>query len=107
MYNYNGKDKQDSINKLKKYMDKDNNIIIYRGINEHTNPHGYSWTLDIKKAEWFARRFFSDAPSVISAKCYIGDVIAYITDRDEEEIVIHPDDVKILDGQDYLSRASV
>ncbi len=73
-------------------------ITIYRGVGHKNAIHGMSWTTDITRARWFAKRFSSNQKTK-----YIGtgevlkkDVIAYFTTRNENEIVILPKDLKSL-----------
>ena len=61
-----------------------------------------SWTLDEEKAKWFATRFDSDMQVVYSTTIQKLDILAYFTERGENEIVVDPDtlkkcDIKIVD----------
>lgn len=60
-------------------------IIIYRG----GTKDGLSWTLDLDKAKWFAKRYNKDH-DVWKSKVHKKDVIAWFTERDENEILILP-----------------
>ncbi|AUN01462.1 TPA: hypothetical protein ACXDAY_002249 [Clostridium botulinum] len=69
-------------------------ITIYRGEGDLSAPYNeaYSWTIDIDVARWFARRFNSDG------KVYKGyirqeDILDYMEDRNEKEILVFPEDV--------------
>ena len=70
-------------------------LKIYRGYNASVpNGHaGWSWTLDRSIAELFAAR--TPSPSVAVGICNRSDVVAYITDRDESEILVDPVNVRI------------
>jgi hypothetical protein len=71
-------------------------LIIYRGCCGH-NQLGFSWTLDRQRAERFAaftqewtkedRRF------LVSGKVRKARVLAYVTTRNEEEIIALPENV--------------
>ncbi len=50
---------------------------------------GISWTLDREKAEWFATRFTEDGV-VYSAKVKSNDILYYISDRGEKEVIVDP-----------------
>ena len=73
-----------------------NKLTIYRGY-QYRNADGWSWTLDPKQAEWFARRFEARGgkPTVATATVNKRDVIAYFSRRREKEIVVDPAIVKI------------
>ena len=60
-----------------------NTIKIYRG---GVDDKGYSWSLDKEKAEWFANRFNFDY-EVFEKTINKSDVIAYLNDRNEDEII--------------------
>ena len=50
-----------------------------------------SWTLDKDKARWFGTRLLSEhhkPPYLLEAKVERGDVLAYFTERGEDEIVL-------------------
>lgn len=68
-------------------------VYIYQG---HTvdRDDGWSWTTDLVKAEWFARRFSKmegDAPLVTHGHVEKRRVLAYLTRRGESEILVSPD----------------
>ena len=53
-------------------------------------------TLDRDTAEWFARRFSGDSQRVLVGTVSRDAVLAYLIEREEEEIIARPDDVTIL-----------
>jgi hypothetical protein len=67
-------------------------LTVYRGYSIAGNEHGYSWTLDRNKAEWFARRYAgsseADGVFVASVEVNKNEVLAYFTGRNEAEIVL-------------------
>jgi hypothetical protein len=65
-----------------------NTITIYRG---GVDDKGYSWTLDKEKAEWFASRFNFDY-EVFEKTINKSDAIAYLSDRNESEIIYRKED---------------
>ena len=76
-------------------------FTVYRGCGP-ANEDGWSWTLDREKADWFAERFAGDDPDdfnglVLIGECQHNAVIAYLSRRSEEEILVAPEDVKIID----------
>jgi hypothetical protein len=81
-------EEQDFLSKL------DDNITIYRGCTPR-NRGGTSWTLDKEKAEWFAKRFSTEKPTLLIGECKKKDVIAYFEGRNEKEIIIFPEKVKV------------
>lgn len=73
---------------------------IYRGFCREDALDGFSWTLDRARAKWFAQRASwrgkgQDTPMVASATVAREHVIAYITSRDEQEIVLLPEHAEI------------
>lgn len=71
---------------------------VYRGFAQEGALDGYSWTLDFARAKWFAHRSVwrgGDCPQVATAKVKAEHVIAYITARDEQEIVLLPENAMI------------
>lgn len=66
---------------------------IYRGdVKERDHPIGaISWTTSLKVAEFFSNRFstiFEQTPVVWCAKVDPKNIVAYITDRKEDEIIV-------------------
>lgn len=73
---------------------------IYRGYRFDDALQGYSWTLDKARARWFAHRLRQDdhpSPKIASGFVAREHVIAYMTDRDEQEIVTLPEYVTELE----------
>ena len=70
-------------------------IKIFRGYRAGRGKNGLSWSLSEKTAEMFPQLRWrgENQPMVVSGYCYKQDVIAYITEREEEEIVILPQNV--------------
>lgn len=77
-------------------------LTIYRGYSGKGTWKSWSWTLDGEKGEWFARRPPSPLadspadPTLVEATANKSDVIAYMTDRGESEIIVDPKKVKIV-----------
>lgn len=72
-------------------------LIIYRGFVNEDGEKSFSWSLDLERATWFANRFNSDEESYV-AKATVNkkDIIGYIVDRSEEEIVVLPENLNII-----------
>lgn len=69
---------------------------IYRGFCHDDALQSFSWTLDKARARWFAQRLRQDddPPARIASGWVAREhVLAYITDRDEAEIVCLPEHV--------------
>lgn len=64
-----------------------NEFFVYRGLMQEASVKALSWTLDIEKAKWFARRFNNEG-KVYRAKCKKQDILAYLSCRNEDEIVV-------------------
>lgn len=77
------------------YSDEDKKIIedlpeefyVYRGLMERANVKALSWTLDKNTAIWFAKRWDYNG-KVYRAKCKKKDILAYLSCRNESEIVV-------------------
>lgn len=94
--------------RLAKQMDKKGYITIYRGFNDYSREDGNSYTLSKEKAIWFSKRFSKDVCYVNKYKIHITDVIAFITNRSEAEIVAFPDDVILLETiTDYSDEVKI
>ena len=70
---------------------------VYRG-HIGRNARGWSWTLDLNKARWFAGQFPPSLqgirPKVTSGIVKKADVVALFLGRDELEIVVSPNRVR-------------
>lgn len=66
-------------------------ITIYRGLTTFNarNVKALSWTVDKRKAEWFAHRFGENG-TVYTAQIKKADVLAFFMGRNESEIVLNP-----------------
>jgi hypothetical protein len=68
-------------------------LTIWRG-QRTTDPIGCAWSLDRGIAERFARgasyRTAIENPQIIEAKVPRGIILAYLTGRGEEEVIINP-----------------
>ena len=89
---------------LKKQMDKDGYITVYRGFHDYTNEEGHSYTLSRNVAIWFSRRFSKEISYVNTYKIHIDDVFAFITNRGEAEIIASPDAVILLETNSYSNK---
>jgi len=67
-------------------------IRIYRGENKQSagQEEAYSWTLSRKTAEFFANRFSRGSGNVISKMIDPKDILDYIDDRSESEVLVLP-----------------
>ncbi len=74
-------------------------VTIYRGY-DLSNSKGWSWTLDEVKAEWFANRWREANPGrkrrIATGKVRKRDIIAYFDGRNETEIVVNPQHVRVV-----------
>ncbi len=59
-------------------------ISIWRG----GTADGLSWTTSKKVATWFANRFHNDNPEIHQRQIQKSDVICFLEDRDESEIIV-------------------
>lgn len=80
--------------KLNLLADTDGYLTIFRGINDYNNPDGFSWTINQEKALWFSTRFGCERGYVLKAYAHVDDVIDFIVDRNESEVIVSPDKIK-------------
>lgn len=65
-------------------------IECYRGLQANDSPvKGLSWTLNMKKAEWFARRWKRQG-KIYKARIHKKFIFAYNNNRGEEEVILNP-----------------
>jgi len=76
---------------LKVYNELPQTVTIYRGYHVDSQLSGLAWTLDRKKAEWFAKRFSHKEPKIASTTIDKSLIKAYLTARNEEEIIVDPE----------------
>jgi hypothetical protein len=70
-------------------------ITIYRGLDNVTGTlEGMSWTVSKERAKWFAKRFSAVEPVIASVTIAKDKIYAYLGGRNEEEIVVNPDDLE-------------
>ena len=60
---------------------------VYRGVNRGGSPYGMSWTVARDIARWFADRFDGDG-DVYELEVPRENVLAYIEERGENEVVV-------------------
>lgn len=72
-------------------------IRIYRGGNTASTPYdkAYSWTMDKNVANFFACRRGKGTGYIVEGLIDIHEVIDYLDDRNEREIVCYPENVQI------------
>jgi hypothetical protein len=61
-------------------------VTVYRG-HHGVNKNGLSYTLDLKKAEWFAKRYGKDG-MVRRRKVAKSKILAYLDGRNESEVIV-------------------
>jgi len=75
-------------------------IIIYRGYEFQSALESPSWTLDRDRAVWFAKRLHipdrGGKPHLATAVVMHENVLAYFNGRQEEEIVVLPENLDII-----------
>lgn len=78
----------------KNYLDSlPESVKIYRGVADEQYIEGYSWSLSEEKARWFATRFSFEgcSPVLCSFEINKSDIIAYMSARNEAEVVVLPE----------------
>ena len=81
------------------------NITVYRGVAVNRNPNGLSWTNDLDKAIWFAERYNSNDNVGYVQKAIVNrnQILAYLDERGEREIVVDTRKIKIEILNNYLT----
>lgn len=77
-----GKENIDAYNELPE------KITVYRGTYLKATTKALSWTTDVNKARWFARRFGNNG-KVYEAEIRKKDIFAYFADGGEKEVVLN------------------
>ena len=85
---------------LARLPDKD--INVFRGYSDDEHADGISWTLSYEKAEEFAKRWGSEDAKIAEGMCKKEDILAFLNGRNEEEIIIDPEKVRVLRSQGIL-----
>lgn len=88
-------ERNDSMLELKKEIIEDEIVTIYRGVTFYsTRPHkAISWTLNENIADFFASRFNSKG-KIIKAEIHVNDIYDYLSNRNENEILLNPKKIK-------------
>lgn len=73
---------------------------IYRGLMPRAKKEALSWTLDLDKAIWFAKRF-NNHGKVYEAKVKKEDILSYLSNRGESEIVVDYKKLKDIKEVEY------
>jgi len=70
-------------------------LTIYRGQASKSTPYdeALSWTLNKDVALFFANRFDSEDCKILESRVHIDNVIAYISDREEFEVLVPCDNL--------------
>jgi len=73
-------------------VDSSGLVKIYRGQNTESTPYqkAFSWTTSKEKAKFFATRFDSDNGKLYEAIIKCEDILAYIDQRGESEVIVDP-----------------
>ena len=61
-------------------------VTIYRGCQAGINENGLSWSLNKKKAEFFANRFGKEG-IILERKIPKSNIIAFLNGRGESEVI--------------------
>ena len=79
--------------KLKGFPDV---IPVYRGEGSESTPYtkAFSWTTEINTAYFFASRLGGERSRVVNGFVKKEDVLEYLADRNESEIIVFPDKVQ-------------
>ena len=75
-------------------------FYVYRGLMDRAKVQALSWTLDLDKAIWFAKRF-NRKGKVYRGLCKKKDILVYLSCRDESEIVVDWKKLKNIEEVNY------
>lgn len=75
-------------------------FYVYRGLMPRAKRNALSWTLDKNRAIWFAKRFKPNG-KVYRAIANKKDILAYLSNRNEDEIVIDYRKLKNMEEVEY------
>lgn len=78
--------------------------VIYRGGGKIDEKLGIAWTTDWNIARFFAMRY-RDIGVIWTATCRIEDVLGFVQDRSESEVIIDPAKVQIVNTETVLARS--
>lgn len=74
--------------------DLEDEVTVYRGEGDYSSSNGYSYSLDINTAVFFAARYTeSKKACVIKGKIKKEDILWYSNGRNEKEIIVYPEKV--------------
>lgn len=65
-------------------------VTIYRGCRDEAYKYEFSWTLDKKRAIWFAKRYSTETQILLETKINKSDILCYTDMRNEKEVIINP-----------------
>ena len=70
-------------------------LTVYRGEGSESTDYqeAFSWTLDINKAYFFASWRGGEKARIVKAQIRKADVVEYLTDRNESEILVFPGEI--------------
>lgn len=91
LYSFEDKKKLDSL---------PDEFYVYRGLMERADLKALSWTLSLDKAIWFATRW-NNKGKVYRGLCKKEDILAYLSCRNEEEIVVDWHDLENIEEVMY------
>lgn len=74
-------------------------VKIYRGVGEAKYKNGFSWTLNLEIAKFFAKRFAGAGKKTYIYECIIdkGEILCYTDARGEAEVIVNPKNLKKYD----------
>jgi hypothetical protein len=91
--------KRERLRELSDPLPSGDTFKVYRGVAGVRNRRkvtGYSWTMDLPSACWFASRFGLDDPAVYVATIKRRSILAFHNSRHEQEVICRPRTVKRL-----------
>lgn len=90
----------------KKYQELPDKITVYRGVYQKATTKALSWTIDKKKAEWFAGRF-GNGGKVYEATIDKKDIFAYFPSAGESEVVLNNNKLENLKEIEQINKDNI
>lgn len=106
---YNKRTESELLDFKFKIKDLPDEVIIYRGEGDIRRDFEtcYSWTLDENIANFFALKHAQNKARILKGVISKDDILDYLLDRNEEEILVNPINIRNLEIKELKSISSV
>lgn len=106
---YNKRTESELLEFKERIKDLPDNVTIYRGEGDIRRELEtcYSWTLDENVANFFATRHSQERARILKGTIAKEDILDYLTDRNEEEILVNPINIKDVEIKEFPTISNV